>query len=120
MCERAANNAGMHAYGFRVVQKRKQQDYDKRITYCRWLQTFIDENPVILDYTWFSDEAWFHLSGYVNSQNTRLWGSENPHALFEEPLQSQKVGVFCALSQLRIISSTSCDNRISYTYDMQM
>jgi hypothetical protein len=64
-----------------------------------WFQTFIDENPGILDYTLFSDEAWFHLSCYVNSQNTRLWGSENPHALFEEPLHSQKVAVFCALSQ---------------------
>jgi hypothetical protein len=52
-----------------------------------------------LDYTWFSDEAWFHLSSFVNSQNTCLWGSENPHALFEEPLHSQKVGMFCALSQ---------------------
>jgi hypothetical protein len=67
--------------------------------YCRWFQTFIDENPGILDYTWLSDKAWFHLSGYVNSKNTRLWGSEKPHALFEEPLHSQKVGVFCALSQ---------------------
>jgi hypothetical protein len=63
-----------------------QQDYDKRMTYCCWFQTFIDENPGILDYTWFSNEAWFHLSGYVNSQNTRLWGTENPHAMFEEPL----------------------------------
>jgi hypothetical protein len=49
-------------------------------------QTFIDENPGIMDYTWFSDEALFHLSGYVNSQNTRLWGTETPHAMFEEPL----------------------------------
>jgi hypothetical protein len=63
-----------------------QQNYDKRMTYCRWVQTFIDENPGILDYTCFSDEAWFHLSGYVNSQNTRLWGTENPHAKFEELL----------------------------------
>jgi hypothetical protein len=66
------------------------------------IQTFIDENPGIFDYTLFSDEAWFHLSGYVNSQNTRLWGSENPHAMFEEPLHSQKVGLFCVLSQRRI------------------
>jgi hypothetical protein len=66
-----------------------QQNYNKRMTYCRWFQTFIDENPEILDYTWFSDEAWFHLSGYVNSQNTRLWGTENPHAMFEEPLYFQ-------------------------------
>jgi hypothetical protein len=98
-CQRAAKKASLHAYQFRVVQELKQQDYDKRMTYCHWFQTFIDENPGILDYMWFSDEAWFHLSGYVNSQKTRLWGSENPHALFEEPLHSQKVGVFCALSQ---------------------
>jgi hypothetical protein len=97
--QRAAKKAGLHAYQIRVVQEFKQQDYDKRMMSCCWFQTFIDENPGILDYTWFSDEAWFHLSGYVNSQKTRLWGSENPHALYEEPLYSQKVGVFSALSQ---------------------
>jgi hypothetical protein len=99
MYQRAAKKAGLHAYRFRVVQELKQQDYDKRMTYCRWFQTFIDENPGILDYTWFSDEVWFRLSSYVNSQNTCLCGSENPHALFEEPLHSQKADVFCALSQ---------------------
>jgi hypothetical protein len=98
-CQWAAKKVGLHAYRFRVVQELKQQDYDKRMTYRCWFQTFIDENPGILDYTWFSDEAWFHLSGYVNYQNTRLWGSENPNTLFEEPLHSQKVGVFCTLSQ---------------------
>jgi hypothetical protein len=98
-CQRAAKKAGLHAYRFRVVQELKQQEYDKRMTYCRWFQTFIDDNPGILDYTWFSDEAWFHLSGYVNSQNTHLWSSRNPHVLFEEPLHSQRVGVFCVLSQ---------------------
>jgi hypothetical protein len=69
-CQRAAKKASMHAYRFRVVHELKEQDYDKRMTYCHWFQTFNDENPGILDYTWFSDEAWFHLSGYVNSQNT--------------------------------------------------
>jgi hypothetical protein len=61
------------------------------MTYCCCFQTFIDENLRILNYTWFSDEAWFHLSGYVNSQNTHLWGSESPHALFEEPLIPRKL-----------------------------
>jgi hypothetical protein len=31
----------------------------------------------------FPDEAWFHLNGYVNSQNSRFWSSENPH-LFQK------------------------------------
>jgi hypothetical protein len=60
-----------------------------------------------------SDEAWFHLSGYTSSQNTRLWGSENPHALFEEPLHSQKVGVFCALLQRRIIGPMFFDTTVT-------
>jgi hypothetical protein len=42
-CQRAAKKAGLHAYWFRVVQELKQQDYDKRMTYCRWFPTFIDE-----------------------------------------------------------------------------
>jgi hypothetical protein len=57
--------------------------------------------------------AWFHLSGDVNSQNTRLWGSENPHALFEEPFHSQKVGVLCALSQRRIIGPMFFDTVVT-------
>jgi hypothetical protein len=112
-CQGAAKESGLHAYRFRVVQELKQQDYDKRMTYCCWFQTFIDENPGILDYVWFSDDTWFHLSGYVNSQNTRLWGSENPHALFEETLHSQKVGVFCALSQRRIIGPMFFDTTVT-------
>ena len=27
----------------------------------------------------FSDEAYFDLNGYVNKQNCRVWGTENPH-----------------------------------------
>jgi hypothetical protein len=41
-----------------------------------------------------------------------LWGSENPHALFKEPLYSQKVGVFCALSQRRIIGPMLFDTTV--------
>jgi hypothetical protein len=112
-CQRAVKKVGLHAYQFRVIQELKQQYYIKHMTYCRFFQTFIDENPGILDYTWFSDETWFHLFGYVNFQNTRLWGSENPHALFEEPLHSQKVGIFCALSQWRIIGPMFFDTTVT-------
>jgi len=41
----------------------RNEDEMKRVTYCRWSQTLLKENPGILNYTWFSDEAWFHLWG---------------------------------------------------------
>ena len=33
----------------------------------------------------FSDEAHFDLGKYVNKQNCRIWGTENPHAYIEKP-----------------------------------
>ena len=33
----------------------------------------------------FSDEAHFDLGGYVNKENCRIWGTENPHACIETP-----------------------------------
>lgn len=38
-----------------------------------------------------------HVSGYVNSQNTRTRRAENPHALHESPLHLFKIGVWWTL-----------------------
>lgn len=43
----------------------------------------------------FSDEAHFHLGGYVNKQNCRIWGTENPHVIVEKPMHPQRVTVWC-------------------------
>jgi hypothetical protein len=51
----------------------------------------------------FFGEAWFHLSGYVNSQNSRFWSSENPLFFHEVPLHSRKIGCWCAISSKRIL-----------------
>ena len=55
------------------------------------------------DITCYSDEAWFHLIGYVNSQNTRIWATEHPHEIPKVPLNSEKTWVWCAISRRRII-----------------
>ena len=43
----------------------------------------------------FSDEAHFEIGGYVNKQNCRIWGEENPRVIFEKQLHPQKVTVWC-------------------------
>jgi hypothetical protein len=71
------------------------------------LELFI--NPVDIEvtqqprYVFFPDEAWFHLSGYVNSQNSFFWSSENAHLFHEVPLHSQKIGCWCAISRKWIV-----------------
>jgi len=36
----------------------------------------VQQYPTTLDCLWFSDEAQFHLNGFVNKQNTRFCGTE--------------------------------------------
>ena len=43
----------------------------------------------------FSDEAHFDLVEYVNKQNCRIWGTENPHAYTEKPTHPKRVTVWC-------------------------
>ena len=44
-----------------------------------------------------SDEAHFHLGGFVNKWNCLIWGSENPRIIVEKPLYPQRVTVWCGL-----------------------
>ena len=40
-----------------------------------------------------SDEAHFDLAWYVNMQNCRIWGIENPHDYIEKPANPKRVTV---------------------------
>ena len=42
----------------------------------------------------FSVEAHFDLGGYVNKQNCRIWGTENPHSYIEKPTYPKRVTVW--------------------------
>jgi hypothetical protein len=91
-------------YKVRAVQELKPADHEKRKRYCEWFTNFIYTKTVdIVDVTFFTDEAWFHLSGYVNTQNTRLCSSQNPYAAHEKTLHDQKLEVWVAISRWHIV-----------------
>lgn len=92
----------LYPYKMSVFHALNESDYDNRLLFSEWLLSVIDEEPDFLNRVYWSDEAWFHLSGHVNSQNTRTWSSENPHKFIESPLHSKKIGVWAAMSPNRI------------------
>lgn len=101
-CHNATKKLHLHPYKVSVVQELLPADFGKRREFCTWFNNNLaDDN--LLDNTFFSDEAWFHLSGYVNSQNYRHWSSVNPHVYVETNMHPIKVGVWCAMSRTRII-----------------
>ena len=58
----------------------------------------------------FSDEAHFHLCGFVNKQNCLVWAHKNPRQIVEKPLHPRKVNVWCAFSANGIIGPYFFEN----------
>lgn len=89
-------------YKIRVQHSLNESDHEQRLLYCDWLINVCEENPDFCKTYFMSDEAWFHLSGYVNSQNNRYWAASNPHRFTESSLHPLKIGVWAVISGERI------------------
>ncbi len=101
---RTLHKLQLHPYKCSMLQELKPPDYEKRTRFCRWFLRFVREHGLAFcDHVYYSDEAWFHLTGYVNAQNNRYWSGENPRLFTETSLHPQKIGVWCAISRARII-----------------
>ena len=50
-----------------------------------------------------TDEAHFHLSGYVNKQNYGYWAPENPQELHQLPLHSERFTVRCGIASFGVL-----------------
>lgn len=91
-----------YPYKLQIIQQLKEDDYIKRLNYARVvLERF--STPTRLCNIFFSDEAHFHIGGYVNKQNMRYWSASNPKEVHEKPLHSPKTTVWCAVSGNGII-----------------
>ena len=99
---RAVKKQKFFPYKVSAIHELKAQDTEKRVIFCRWFQQFIDMNGEnILNDTFFTDEAWFYLSGYMNTQNLRTWATENLHEAFEKLLYEKKIGcLMCSIQEL--------------------
>lgn len=92
----------LHPYKMQIVQKLDENDYVLRERYARTaLERF--RTPRTLGNVLFSDEAHFHIEGYVNKQNMRYWNPSNPRERHQKSLHCSKTTVWCAISAQGII-----------------
>jgi len=82
-----------------VVQELTQQDWINRVKACQHLIKRLPDDAAVF----FSDEAHFHISGYVNKQNVHYWSGANPREIHQRPLHSARVTVWCTISRIGII-----------------
>jgi hypothetical protein len=80
------------------LQELKPSDYVARQQFSEKMIEKINNDANFVNKFSMSDEAHFHISGYVNKQNCRYWAPENPRRLHERPLHRQKATVWCFVS----------------------
>lgn len=87
----------LHMYGYKIqlTQQLKTADHLKRREFVDWILERQEVDPDFPKKIIFSDEAHFHLDGYVNKQNCRIWGTENPRVIVEKQLYPRRVTVWC-------------------------
>jgi hypothetical protein len=100
---RATQFLKLRPYKTTVIHALQPRDPGSRVHFCNWFLQSVVEGEIDPQSKFFSDEAWFHLQGYINTQNNRHWSSQNPHLFYEVPLHPVKVCVWCAVSARRIV-----------------
>ena len=72
----------MKAYIVQIVQELKPHDHPMRFWFAQWAEDRLVEDKHFYRKIIFSNEAHLHIGGYVNKQNCRIWGLENPNGFW--------------------------------------
>jgi hypothetical protein len=70
-----------YPHRLRVVYELKPIDVPQRMGFCNRKPKTVHDGFLDPQLLFITDEAYFHLSCYVSSQNTRIWSEENPQAV---------------------------------------
>jgi hypothetical protein len=63
----AAQILKLRPYKITVIHCLQLRDPASRVHFCSWFLQSVVKGEIGLQLTFFSDEAWFHLQGYINT-----------------------------------------------------
>lgn len=100
----------MFPYKIQLAQKLLPRDPDQRVEYSNAILRLSGEIEDFSSKLIMSDEAHFLLSGHVNKQNSRFWGTQNPQLIHETSLHPLKTTVWCGIHAGNIIGPYFFEN----------
>lgn len=78
-----------HPYHFTAVQELRRSDFQKRVTFCRWLlERDIEEHHFLRTILW-TDESLFTRDGILNLHNWHHYAQENPFVTRNSSFQTR-------------------------------
>ena len=95
---------------YKVQQELNPIDHPMRFRFAKWTCDRLTEDAYFAKNIIFSDEAHFDLVGYINKNDCRIWGTENPHPYIEKPMHQKRVTVWCGFWSRGIIAAFFFEN----------
>lgn len=92
---RSLKKEGIKPFKYVLVQKLGEDDPDRRLQFCSWIQT---KSIGFCRRIVFSDECSFYLNGFVRKHNLYYYARENEHKLVEIQGRSPALTVWAAVS----------------------
>ncbi len=85
----------IHIFLYKVVRGRQilPADCVQQKAFATWCIDNLSADQNFLRRIIFSEECVFHVSRIANTQNTRVWGNENPGEYREHEIHSEKMTV---------------------------
>ncbi|KAJ4432654.1 hypothetical protein ANN_21277 [Periplaneta americana] len=111
MCRSLQEDLRFHPYKIQIVNYLYDTDKPVRLAFYREFSEMLNADSDIQNKLIMSDEAHFHLSEFVNKQNFRYWTEDQSIQVHEQPLHSEKVTVWCDVSDSGIIGPYLLEER---------
>lgn len=100
---------GFTPYKIQTFQALGDRDVKRRFDFAADTCQLIDDKKLDPHKILFTDEAHFHLDGYVNKQNYRIWGTEKP-SIRTKPLHPKRVTAWAGMSSKGIVGPIFVDD----------
>ncbi|XP_018375240.1 PREDICTED: uncharacterized protein LOC108769006 [Trachymyrmex cornetzi] len=105
---------GFHPYKVNLVHELNEDDFDRRVEFCEYMMSRIDDDHNFLSRIVFSDEATFQLNGTLNRHNCRYWETTNPNWMRDNRTQyPEKLNVWAGILRNRIIGPFFIDGNLT-------
>jgi len=85
-----------------MLQQLNNNDQTRRLEFCLIIKNMVEQNQLDIKTIIFSDESHIYLNKFMKKQNFRMWSRKKPMDVFEKPLHSPKVTVWCGMSCNRL------------------
>ena len=84
-------------------QALSDEDCDRRLEYGEMMTEWLIRCPELCKKIVWTDEAIFHVGGFVNRHNCHYWAAEDPRIIAEKVHSRPKLTVWCGMTSSKVV-----------------